>query len=81
MKKLYIRMTETPQKPLYGDYEILYGLGLDDERTIYELYFKDDNGNVGDLVSARNTLTGKNEKLENIKLGGLGKYGKTKNKY
>ena len=75
MKKIYIKITERPKKPLYGDYEILYGLGIDDERTIYELYFEDNNNKeIGKLVSAKNTITGKNEKIENVVIRGLEKW-------
>ena len=75
MKKIIIKITERPKKPLYGDYEILYGLGIDNEKTIYELYFKDNNNKeIGELVSAKNTITGKNEKLENVVIRGLEKW-------
>ena len=75
MKKIYIKITERPKKLLYGDYEILYGLGIEDERTIYELYFEDNNNKeIGKLVSAKNTITGKNEKLENVVIRGLEKW-------
>lgn len=76
MKKIIIKATEKPKKPPYGDYEILYGLGVDDERTIYELYFEDDNGKIGKLVSARNTITGRNEKIETVVIRGLEKWQK-----
>ena len=74
MKKIIIKITERPKKPLYGDYEILYGLGIDNEKTIYELYFEDNNKKIGKLVSAKNTITGKNEKLENVVIRGLEKW-------
>ena len=34
MKKIIIKITERPKKPLYGDYPVLYGLGVDNEKTI-----------------------------------------------
>lgn len=74
MKKIYIKITERPKKPLYGDYEILYGLGIDDERTIYELYFNDDNGKIGKLESVKNCITGKNLAVDSVVLRGLEKW-------
>lgn len=74
MKKTIIKVTEKPKKPLYGDYPVLYGLGVDNEKTIYELYFEDNNKKIGKLVSARNTLTGKNEKIEAVVIRGLEKW-------
>lgn len=74
MKKIIIKITERPKKPLYGDYEILYGLGIDSDKTIYELYFEDNNKKIRKLVSAKNTITGKNEKLENVVIRGLEKW-------
>ncbi len=75
MKKTIIKVIEKPKKPSFGDYEILYGLGIDNEKTIYELYFKDNNNKeIGELVSAKNTITGKNEKLENVVIRGLEKW-------
>ncbi len=74
MKKTIIKVIEKPKKPPFGDYEILYGLGIDNEKTIYELYFEDNNKKIGKLVSAKNTITGKNEKLENVVIRGLEKW-------
>ena len=75
MKKTIIKVIEKPKKPPFGDYEILYGIGIDNEKTIYELYFKDNNNKeIGELVSAKNTITGKNEKLENVVIRGLEKW-------
>lgn len=74
MKKTIIKVIEKPKKPPFGDYEILYGLGIDNEKTIYELYFEDNNKKIGKLVSAKNTITGENEKLENVVIRGLEKW-------
>lgn len=74
MKKTIIKVTEKPKKPPYGDYEILYGLGIDDERTIYELYFNDEGGKIGKLESVKNCIDGKNLAVDTVIIRGLEKW-------
>lgn len=77
MKKIIIKATEKPKKPLYGDYPVLYGLGVDDERTIYELYFNDGGGGkIGKLESVKNCIDGRNIPVDCVVIRGLEKWQK-----
>lgn len=75
MKKIIIKITERPKKPLYGDYPVLYGLGVDNEKTIYELYFNDEgSGKIGKLESVKNCIDGKNLAVDTVIIRGLEKW-------
>ena len=51
-----IYITEKPTKPLHGDYDILIGYGVDDNKNCYELVFTDDEGKAGKLESVMNVF-------------------------
>ena len=53
-----IYITETPIKPMHGDYDILIGYGIDNKRNCYELVFTNENGKAGRLEGAMNVFTG-----------------------
>jgi|GEM_PF-6485002 len=52
-----ITLIDKPVAPDFGDYDILYCNGIDEDQNYYELVFTDTNGKAGELESVCDVST------------------------
>lgn len=55
--KHLIKLTEKPQIPIFGDYDVMIAYGIDKNKDFFELVFANENGKAGRLEDVKNVYT------------------------